>query len=210
MGMLLESQGRLTEAEPYLREALEVRRRVLGDEHPDTLGSINEMGMLLWWQGRKAEAEPYLREALEGRRRVLGEENPSTLRSIIVMGLLLNAQMRYAESEQLVRESLPTIVRILGESGWRTAEARSVLGEALAGLRRFQEAETQLLDAHASLDQSLPPGRRSETLSPATQRLVGLYDAWGKPHKAAEWRVKLPTVQDAVASDRPADEKQEE
>ncbi len=31
--------------------------------------------------------------------------------------------------------------------------------------------------------------------------LVDLYDAWDKPDKAAEWRAKLPTEQDAVASD---------
>ncbi len=38
--------------------------------------------------------------------------------------------------------------------------------------------------------------------------VVDLYDAWGKPDKAAEWRAKLPTEQDAVASDPPAEEKQ--
>jgi len=31
-----------------------------------------------------------------------------------------------------------------------------------------------------------------------------------KPDKAAEWRAKLPTEQDAVASDPPAEEKQGE
>ena len=31
---------KLTEAEPYAREALEKRRRVLGDEHPDTLAAM--------------------------------------------------------------------------------------------------------------------------------------------------------------------------
>ena len=31
-----------------------------------------------------------------------------------------------------------------------------------------------------------------------------------KPEKAAEWRAKLPTEQDPVASDPPAEEKQEE
>ena len=34
--------------------------------------------------------------------------------------------------------------------------------------------------------------------------LADLYDAWGKPEQAAEWRAKLPAEQDAVASDPPA------
>ncbi len=44
--------------------------------------------------------------------------------------------------------------------------------------------------------------------------LVKLYYAWGKPDKSAEWRTKLPTEQEAVASDEPgqssSDEKPDE
>ncbi len=44
--------------------------------------------------------------------------------------------------------------------------------------------------------------------------LADLYDAWGKPEKADEWQAKLPTEQEAVASDKPglssSDEKQDE
>ncbi len=47
MGLLLQDQGKLTEAEPYHREALEGSRRVLGDDHPHTLESIDDMGNLL-------------------------------------------------------------------------------------------------------------------------------------------------------------------
>ena len=50
-------QGKFAEAEPYYREALEKRRRVLGEEHPDTLVSINNMATLLEKQGRLDEAE---------------------------------------------------------------------------------------------------------------------------------------------------------
>ena len=31
--------------------------------------------------------------------------------------------------------------------------------------------------------------------------VVDLYDAWGKPEKATEWRAKLPTEQEAVAKE---------
>jgi hypothetical protein len=73
MGILLWSQGRLAEAEPYSRKALEGRRRVLGDEHPDTLNSIHTMGVLLRSQGRLADAQPYYREALATAERLRTE-----------------------------------------------------------------------------------------------------------------------------------------
>ncbi len=51
-------------------------------------------------------------------------------------------------------------------------------------------------------------------MPPSIERLVRLYDAWGKPEQAAEWRAKLPVEQEAVASDKPgqslSDEKQDE
>ena len=71
LGNVLRAQGRLREAEPLLREALEKRRRVLGEEHPSTLRSINSLGVLLQAQGRLREAEPYFREALEQQQRIL-------------------------------------------------------------------------------------------------------------------------------------------
>jgi tetratricopeptide (TPR) repeat protein len=79
LGNVLRAQGKLAEAEPLLREALEVFRRKLGNEHPGTLKSINYLGLLLRAQGEYDEAEALLREALEGRRRQLGDEHPITL-----------------------------------------------------------------------------------------------------------------------------------
>jgi len=40
MGFLLQDQGKLDQAETYFREALEKSRRVLGEEHPDTLACV--------------------------------------------------------------------------------------------------------------------------------------------------------------------------
>ena len=47
-------------------------RRVLGEEHPDTLRSANNLATSLSGQGKHAEAERIEREVLGARRRVLG------------------------------------------------------------------------------------------------------------------------------------------
>ena len=71
----------------------------------------------------------------------------------------------------------------------------------------MSEAESALLESHRILAAALSLDHDQTT------RVVGyladLYDAWGKPKLAAEWRAKLPTEQDAVASDPPADERQD-
>ena len=60
---LLQDQGKLDEAAPLFREALDARRATLGDRHPDTLTSINNMASLLQAQGKLDEAAVLRREA---------------------------------------------------------------------------------------------------------------------------------------------------
>ena len=66
-------------------------RHVLGEDHPETLDSLNDMGFLLQKMGKLDEALPYYQEALEGMRRVLGDDHPSTLDAIGNMGTLLRS-----------------------------------------------------------------------------------------------------------------------
>ena len=77
--------------------------------------------------------------------------------------------------------------------------ASMLKGTSLKERKRYQEAESALLPAHADLSAGLGP-MHDETIT-AVRVLVDLYDAWGKPDKAAEWRAKLPTEQEAVAKD---------
>ena len=72
---LYRAEGRLAEAEPLYKRALEGRERVLGKEHPDTLTSVNNLAELYRAEGRLAEAKPLYKRALEGRERVLGKED---------------------------------------------------------------------------------------------------------------------------------------
>ena len=79
LGAARHSDGRYAEAESIHREVLGARRRVLGEEHPDTLTSAGNLAASLSNQGKHAEAERIFRGVLGARRRVLGEEHPQTL-----------------------------------------------------------------------------------------------------------------------------------
>ena len=192
MSFLLRQQGRLVEAMKYSLEANKGLRKVRGNDHRSTMLAINGTCILLLQQGKLAEAEPYCREAMESRRRVLGDEHFQTRFSINNVVKLLIAQEKYADAEQLARGNLPGKVWMRAEEDWHTADTRSLLGESLVGQGQYEEAEPHLLEGHAGLDATTPIGRRRRHLPPSVERLVHLYDAWGKPDKAAEWRAKIP------------------
>ena len=103
VALLLKQQGKLDEAEPLYREALQGKRAKLGNDHPSTLNSINNLGMLLQAQGTLDEAEPLFREALQGERAKLGNDHPGTLGSIYNLADLLQAQGKLDEAEPLLR-----------------------------------------------------------------------------------------------------------
>jgi hypothetical protein len=52
---------------------------VLGEEHPDTLTSMNNLAFTLHQAGDLAGAVRLLRKCLAGRRQVLGEDHPDTV-----------------------------------------------------------------------------------------------------------------------------------
>ena len=63
-------------AEPLMKQALEIKRKTLGEEHPGFATSCNNLALLYYSTDRYEEAEPLMKQALEIRRHVLGEEHP--------------------------------------------------------------------------------------------------------------------------------------
>jgi tetratricopeptide (TPR) repeat protein len=80
--VLRTKQKQYNEAERFFDEALKGRQRELGDDHPHTLETKNDLAVLYKEQGRYEEAEILLLEAVEGRRLKLGDKHPHTQLSL--------------------------------------------------------------------------------------------------------------------------------
>ncbi|WP_287170587.1 MULTISPECIES: tetratricopeptide repeat protein [unclassified Microcystis] len=78
LAALYDSQGRYTEAEPLYLQALDLRKQLLGDNHPLVALSLNNLAYLYDSQGRYTEAEPLYLEAINIFRERLGENHPHT------------------------------------------------------------------------------------------------------------------------------------
>ena len=79
---------------------------MLGDRHPRTIISMNNLGSLLQNQGKLDEAEPLYREDLEASRATLGDRHPDTLASIDMLVSLLIDRGKLDEALPLYREAL--------------------------------------------------------------------------------------------------------
>jgi hypothetical protein len=83
---------------------LAVQKRVLGEEHPDTLATAINLSYSLCDQGRHEEAEAMDRKLLAVDKRVLGEEHPDTLMTARNVAESIHVQGRHAVAEAMDRE----------------------------------------------------------------------------------------------------------
>jgi len=61
---------------------MEGRKLKLGDDHPYTLQTVNDLGVLRREQKEYEEEESLLRQALDDRQRKLGNDHPACFESI--------------------------------------------------------------------------------------------------------------------------------
>jgi serine/threonine protein kinase/predicted Zn-dependent protease len=134
--------GLYKKAEPQLRRALELRQQHLGNEHPDTLQSVNELGAMLGGAGRWQEAEPLLREGLSAARPNLGVEHPTTLELLHNHAWVLANLGRVSEAAGLDRECLSIRRRVLGPENEETLATMRNLADHLAWDNKWVEAES--------------------------------------------------------------------
>ena len=71
--------GDYAAAKELQEDVLEVSRRILGEEHPDTLTAKGNLAHTLSQLGNYVAAKKLQEEVLEASRRTLGEEHPETL-----------------------------------------------------------------------------------------------------------------------------------
>ena len=123
------------------REVLKVRCGVLGEEHPDTASSMNNLAIALQEQGKWQEAEEMHREVLEITRRDLGQEHRKTLASMNNLAIVLQEQGNWQEAEEMHREVLEIKRRDLGQEHRKTLASMNNLAIVLQEQGNWQEAE---------------------------------------------------------------------
>ena len=118
LASVLRRRGEFSEAARIHCETLEVRRRVLGAEHTDTLASACNLANALVEQGKLLQAVELHRQTLEARRRVLGPEHPDTLVSQNNLGCAVGLHSESLPQEEAAartfREALEVSTRVRG------------------------------------------------------------------------------------------------
>jgi serine/threonine-protein kinase len=188
LATVLYARGGFDESESLGREALRVWRGVHGPEHRNVAVALNHLGMVLQARGELAAAESAFRDALAIFRLRLGDDHLYVAVTRRNLAAALTAKGDAETAAPLAAQALASLRAIMAPGSWRVADAESVHGACLAAQGRFAEAEEILLRTHAAIREGL--GEHATYSHDAARRLAVLYQAWGRPEKAAAWQEK--------------------
>lgn len=140
------AQGDGAGARRLQEQVLEARRRVLGEEHLDTLIAMSNLAGALWRQGDLAGAQRLMDRVASVRRRLLGENHPDTLTAMHNLAETLALQGDLAGARRLQEQVLEARRQLLGAGHPDTLKAMNNLANTLgrqgdlAGVRLMEQA----------------------------------------------------------------------
>ena len=130
----------VAQAIDYGQELVGDCERVLGETHPDTLGSRHDLALAYRAAGRLDDAIPLLEHTLAARDRILGETHRATLGSRNNLAEAYGAAGRLDDAIPLLQRTLADCERVLGEIHPDTLTCRNNLAGAYRNARRLDEA----------------------------------------------------------------------
>lgn len=140
-GHIYMDSAKYEDAEYLQAMVMDTRKCVLGEGHPDTLTSMNNLASTYWKQGRWTEAEELLVTVTEAQKRLLGEERPDTIASMHNLASTYSNQGRLTEAEGLQVTATEACKRLLGEEHPNTLTSMNNLASTYALQGRWTEAE---------------------------------------------------------------------
>jgi serine/threonine protein kinase/tetratricopeptide (TPR) repeat protein len=184
--------GRLEEASAQFEAVVPAYRRDFGPDDPRTVKATANLAEADEALGRWAAAESVWAGLLASTRASSPANGPFLAYLLGQVGRCRLGQSKWAEAEPVLRESLDVLERARPDD-WMRFDAMSTLGVALIGQGHHAEAEPLILGGYegmAARKATIPPPGKPR-LPEAAARVVALYEAWGKPEQARQWRAKL-------------------
>lgn len=201
VGYSLSRAGKYDDADLSYRQALDIRTKQLGANHPLTGEVLNNLAMNMDAQGRPpAVIEPYLRQALDNVRATTGD---SSERAAILYGNIaqnLNAQGRYDEAAALYRRAMELREKLTGAAHPAYASLLINYGHSLQTAGDLTQAHALMRRAVTIYEAAL--GLDHADTAWAHSSLASLLSVMGQHQEAAIYARKSLDVRRHVLGER--------
>ncbi len=178
----LYQQGKYNQAIPLAERALAIRKKYLGNNHPDVGISLNNLALLYKSVGRHTEAEPLYLEDLDISKKQLGDNHPRVATALNNLALLYEFQGRYREAEPFFHQALDILEQNFKEDHSRVADVVNNLAKLYYSQGRYREAKLFFQKALTIFKQNF--GDTDFRVAISLNNLTSLYHVQRKYQKA--------------------------
>jgi tetratricopeptide (TPR) repeat protein len=192
----LEDQGAFDEVERLYLEALRIFRAAFGDEHRDVGTALNNVAHFYRAQHRYEEAKQYFLEAIEIYRHTIGPDHVFVSIALENLVGMMEERGDLLAAAPYVRECLRIHDLVFPDGNVNTDCMRSVQGLLVAIEGDYVAAEPEAVGAYESLCAAVGPD--DPRAQAAGRRVIEVYERWGRPADAADYRRRV-----AVAGEAP-------
>jgi tetratricopeptide (TPR) repeat protein len=152
--LLLAAQGKYDLAEPLYRQAIEIDKKNIGDEHPYYAARLNNLGVLYRAQGKYDLAEPLYLQAIEIDKNTIGETHPDYASHLNNLAGLYRAQGKYDLAEPLFLQAIEIDKKTIGE-------AHPDYASRLTNLAQLYDAQNEYDLAEPLFQQAIEIGKKT-------------------------------------------------
>lgn len=186
-------KGAVSEGISQMEAAVASLRERFGRHHQKTIEGIDDLAKALRLDSRYSDAEAHYVELLATADEQQRTDNDAYATNLYWLGLCRLQQNNYADATSAFNKCWE-LRRRLSPDDWRTPLTQNILGHSLAGQKQYADAERHLVagydGVHSAVDK-IPAADRDAIVQRIVERIVLLYEAWGKPVQANDWRSKL-------------------
>jgi tetratricopeptide (TPR) repeat protein len=140
LGVIFGYLHKYEQALEYQEKALKIRQEVLGENHPDTATSYDNVGNTYSRLEKHDKALEYQKNSLNIRQEMLGETHPDTSISYNNISSTYSCLEKHNKAQEYQEKALKIQQEALGESHPHTATSYNNLGSTYRQLQQYEKS----------------------------------------------------------------------
>lgn len=192
LAMAYNSAGHLDKVEPLLLEVIEIRKKLLGPSHLNTIRTVANLAIFYVETGNLEKAEPLLLESREIIKSNLGTQHTDYARCLNNLAGLYNRQEKYDLVLPLYLEQLSIQAGTIGTQHPDYAISLNNLGVLYEMLGKYDLAEERLMEALSVRKNAL--GEKNYEYGFTLKSLGHLHRVKGEFDKAESYLLRAASV----------------
>ncbi|HSZ25781.1 MAG TPA: CHAT domain-containing tetratricopeptide repeat protein, partial [Cytophagaceae bacterium] len=170
------------EAEPFFKQALEIRKAKQGEKNPDYIYTLNRMADLYKIQGRYFELETLYKQIAALTKETYGQKSLEYCRALNNLTDLFRTLSRYKEAEPICQQVLQIIEDTIGQNNLDYTTALIEIATLYKDMNLFNQSEIYFQSAISIYEVIV--GMYHESYVKALVHLASLYRTEGRTAEA--------------------------